>query len=135
MVEEHTENKEQPEKRVDETWKAEVAREKERMRRHERQRRVAREDEAAPPPADFAGFVSSLVAQAYMQLGLLERPAGGQRQPDFAAAKYTIDLLNMLKQKTKGNLAPDEQKLLDNALYELKMRFVEATGGGAPRAT
>lgn len=79
-----------------------------------------------PAPPDFRTFVSGVAGQALIHLGLLENPATGKRERDLDQAKYTIDLLQVLKDKTKGNLTEEEASTLDAALYDLRLRFVEA---------
>jgi hypothetical protein len=82
---------------------------------------------AAFPPVDFHTFVLSLGSSALLHLGELEDPEAGAPQKDLALAKHTIDLLEMLEQKTKGNLTPPEEKLIESLLYDLRLRYVEAT--------
>lgn len=90
----------------------------------------------------FAIFVQSLAQQAMMQLGLIPMPHTGQRELQLEAAHDTIDVLALLKNKTKGNLTPDEAQLLEGVLYELRMTFVQinqqlaahARGAGGPGA-
>jgi hypothetical protein len=80
----------------------------------------------ALPPVDFSTFVVSLGSSALMHLGELEEPGSGKTEKDLPLAKHTIDLLTMLQGKTKGNLTPGEEKLLESLLYDLRIRFVEA---------
>jgi len=98
---------------------------------------------AKKPAAEAAGalsfslFVQSLAQQCLMQLGLMPWPHG-QREMHIEQARDTIDILAMLKAKTVGNLSAEEQQLIDAALYELKMSWVEvqqaiARSKGAPR--
>jgi hypothetical protein len=61
-----------------------------------------------------------------MHLGELERPGGPVAKKDLPMAKHTIDILAMLHQKTRGNLTPEEQQLLQGLLTDLRLRFVEA---------
>ena len=112
-------------KRVDEEWKAQVARDKERMSRKEAER--PRAEEQPLPPATFASFIASLAAQTLIQLGEIESPVSGKRQVDLAGAQYSIDLLSMVRDKTKGNLTQEEERQLDGALFDLRMRFVKAS--------
>jgi hypothetical protein len=85
----------------------------------------------SPDPADtpitFASFVLSLAATAAVHFGDLTDPATGQaHEPDLAAATQLIDILAMLEQKTRGNLTDSEERLLSQALYELRLRHVTA---------
>lgn len=82
------------------------------------------------PPVDFQTFVISLGSSALLQLGEIEDPATGRREKNLVLAKHTIDLLSMLQVKTKGNLTPPEAKLLESLLYDLRLRFVEASKPG-----
>ena len=87
-------------------------------------------DRGNPPPleVDFSGFVTSLSFQVLMHFGDIENPLTKKKEKDLEAAKQTIDLLVMLKEKTKGNLSPDEEKLLSSLLADLELRYVELTG-------
>ena len=79
------------------------------------------------PPASFEFLILSLRAQTEMQLGLFhfgdekEKP-----QPDFDLARHGIDMMNVLLEKTRGNLTLEEQRLLENSLTELRFRFIQA---------
>src|SRR5205085_7845874 len=88
-------------------------------------------DKTQPVPADeapngltFSIFIQSLAQQALMQLGLIPWPHG-QRELHLEQARDTIDILQLLKLKTKGNLNAEENQLMDTVLYELKMSWVE----------
>jgi hypothetical protein len=79
------------------------------------------------PPVDFGTFVLSLGSSAIMHLGELEHPQSGKVAKDLAMAKHTIDILSMLEEKTKGNRTPQEDKLMESLLYDLRLRFVDAS--------
>jgi hypothetical protein len=89
----------------------------------------AEDDARIPmPPASFSFIVVSLRAQAEMQLGLIRfGQEEDQQPPDLQLARHTIDLMGVLLEKTKGNLALDEQRLLENSLTELRFRFVQVS--------
>jgi hypothetical protein len=75
----------------------------------------------------FAQFIISLGTTAAVHFGDLPDPASGERgEPDLLAAAQMIELLTLLQDKTRGNLEPAEAKLLDDLLYDLRMRFVQA---------
>ena len=76
------------------------------------------------PPPDFGFLVYSLRLQAELSLGLL--PFGDEKKPDLNLARHHIDLLAMLQEKTRGNLAIEEQRALDNSITELRFRFIQA---------
>lgn len=81
------------------------------------------------PPLDFASFVHSIAISALHQLGLVADPETGQTPaPDLEMASQNIDILQMLQEKTRGNLDAEEGRLLESLLYELRMRFVEVSG-------
>jgi len=80
-------------------------------------------DELGPP--GFDTIVSYLSTTAFFQLGLLAGPGGQRIPPDLVNARRTIDMLEVLQQKTRGNLSADESQLLEDVLYELRMTFVE----------
>ena len=78
------------------------------------------------PKVDFSTFVLSLGSTALYQLGVMSNPASGElADPDPLIAQQTIDTLEMLRDKTRGNLDDEERKLIDSLLYELRMRFVK----------
>ncbi len=82
----------------------------------------------ALPIIDFSTFILSLNSSTLVQLGLIEDPASGQKVKNLPLAKQTIDLLAMLEEKTKGNLTSDEDNILKNILYELRMLYVKEKG-------
>jgi len=82
---------------------------------------------AAFPPVDFHTFVLSLGSSALLHLGEIENPNDGVSQKDLPLAKHTIDILVMLEEKTKGNLSSAEERLMESLLYDLRLRYVEAT--------
>jgi Domain of unknown function (DUF1844) len=78
------------------------------------------------PPVDFSTFVLSLGSSALMHLGEIEHPSGGTASRNLPMAKHSIDILSMLQEKTKNNLNTNEAQLLENLLYDLRLRFVTA---------
>lgn len=82
---------------------------------------------AALPPVDFHTFILSLGSSALLHLGELEHPEAGGPKQDLSLAKHTIDILAMLQDKTKGNLTAPEEKLIESLLFDLRLRYVEAT--------
>lgn len=75
---------------------------------------------------NFSTFVISLSTQALMHLGEIANPISGQVEADVTVAKQMIDILGMLKEKTGGNLNAHEDRLMQDILYDLRMRYVEA---------
>ena len=84
-------------------------------------------DKAQNPGTPFADFVEPLIAQAYVSLGMLRDPYGQKPKIDVGAARQMIEILTMLKDKTAGNLTPDEDDFLSTHLGELKLAFVQRT--------
>jgi hypothetical protein len=90
---------------------------------------------AAPPPShdpgdalepvNFSTFVLGLSTQALLHLGDIPNPMTHAEEKDLDAAKHLIDILGILKDKTRNNLEPAEESLLDSILYDLRMRYVE----------
>ncbi len=80
------------------------------------------------PAASFLGLANMLGVEAAMHLGLIEAGPGEDRTIDLDAARHVIDLLGILQEKTRGNLTPEENTLLDNMLADLRMQFVAASG-------
>ena len=83
-------------------------------------------DQGKKGPIDFYTFVLSLGSSAFVHLGDAPHPeTGTPAPPDLLLAKQTIDILAMLRDKTKGNLTPEEERFLESLLTDLKIRFVE----------
>ena len=83
-------------------------------------------DERKPGAIDFYTFVLSLASSAFVHLGDAPHPETGEPvAPDLPLAHQTIDILVMLREKTKGNLTPEEEKFLDHLLTDLRFRFVQ----------
>ena len=91
----------------------------------EASREAHKENRAPLPEATFSTFVFSLSSSALIHLGEVPDPYTQKVEPDLALAKQVIDTLGMLEEKTRGNLDPDEDRLLKSVLYDLRMRFVQ----------
>ena len=81
----------------------------------------------------FLGYISGLVMAASMYLGDQKDPMTGLTSVNLTSAGHAIDVLAMLQEKTRGNLTEDETRYLEGALYELRMKYVEATRKGSSR--
>ena len=121
------------EKRIDSEWKRRAREEKGHVAEGPAKDSAKpadappREAGTAPPhfpEPNFLVFISTLASQALLALGEIEHPATGKLEMDLPQAKYTIDLLQLLKDKTKGNLTADETEALDAYLYDLRMKYV-----------
>ena len=86
------------------------------------------EAQAPLPEINFATFIISLNASALVQLGVIEDPASGKKVKNLPVAKQTIDILNMLEEKTRGNLTTEEENIIKNVLYDLMILYVKETG-------
>jgi hypothetical protein len=89
----------------------------------------------ADDPASFINFLMSIASNAAAALGMMEHPATGQRGVDLPLGKHWIDVLGMLHQKTLGNLAPQEQQILEGILADLRMQYVSLTSTTQSRAS
>jgi hypothetical protein len=93
---------------------------------------TTREDTSAQkgplPEIDFTNFIFSLSTSVLIQLGEIQDPFTEKSSKNLPLAMQTIDLIGMLKEKTKGNLTSEEERLIDHVLYDLKMRYVKALG-------
>jgi hypothetical protein len=86
---------------------------------------------AGEPTLSFAAFVLSLASTAAIHFGDLPDPVSGERTTlNLDGAAQMIEILTLLEQKTRGNLTAEERQLLEQVLYELRLRFVEASGSG-----
>ncbi|MFA6133663.1 MAG: DUF1844 domain-containing protein [Phycisphaerae bacterium] len=136
---ENREQQDKPKIIVDDDWKAQAQAEKEKL---DQQAAAAPDKGAAAagpgavgatagpadqelPPASFATLVGQLVTQVFMALGGVEDPRTKKRYVDLALAKHHIDTMAMLEDKTKGNLTDEEKALLNQALYEARMHYVQ----------
>ena len=128
---------------IDDDWKRQAQEEKRKLAEQEQKAKETRPIGAAPvagavagtptsrpgprdrreiPPASFGSIVQTLMTQALFYLGDLA-PSGGQPTLNLDMARLHIDMLGVLEEKTRNNLTADEQKMLDTALYEVRMRF------------
>jgi hypothetical protein len=141
-------SEEKPSLHIDTDWKKQAQEEKRKLAEQEKQKAGAAAPAAAVsegsasgsrpagapgqrggremPAPSFAALVQSIVTQVFFYLGDLA-PRGTEPQLNLDMAKYQLDLLTILEQKTAKNLSPDEQRLLDTALYEARMRFVSVS--------
>jgi len=110
---------------IDEDWKTQVQREKEEARK-KAEEEPKPEEKAAPEAeeASFEGLVSGLAMQAMIALGVLAPRDAKEVMIDLRGAKYVIDLLIVLRDKTKGNLTPEEQGYLAESLADLQQTYV-----------
>ena len=79
-----------------------------------------------PPSVDFASFVMMLTNNVMVFLGQVPNPVSGQSQVDLEQAQHTIDVIMMLREKTRGNLTDEENRFLEELLPQLQMAFVQA---------
>lgn len=112
---------------IDEDWKAQAQKEKEELAKEAEKETKEKQEQAKKqlPPADFSGLVSMLTTQAFFALGLIRTEEDKDQPADLKLAKYNIDMLEVIEQKSKGNLTEDEEKLLSGALHQLRMAFVK----------
>jgi hypothetical protein len=123
---------------IDEDWKKEAQREKEILAAQEDAEKQKTQEAQRPrgplPNGNFAALVSMLTTQALFALGLLQVKGQDRREPDLELARYNIDMLETLEEKTKGNLAEAEAKVLENTLNELRMGYVKIADQTAPKS-
>jgi hypothetical protein len=126
---------------IDEDWKSQVQAEKEaaakskagespeqsgaRTQSQDRQR-------AEMPPASLQMLLTMLATEAMVALGQIPHPATGAAHADRDQAQYLIDLIEVIRDKTKGNLTPNEQQLTDTLLHQLRLAFVETASTTVP---
>lgn len=113
---------------VDTDWKAEAQAEKQRLaKKAEEAESKAGGRSGELPPANFQMLVGTLASQAVMGLGAVRDPKTGGVVVDLEAARFAIDLLAVIEDKTKGNLTDEETKEVSQALAELRARFVQVS--------
>ncbi|MDO9464032.1 MAG: DUF1844 domain-containing protein [bacterium] len=103
-------------KKEDKDWKEKVVEDK-------------KKEEFKMPPLEvnFMMFITSLSMQAMMSLGLYPNPITKKEEKNLGVSKYTIDTITMIQEKTKGNLTSEESRLIDNILYDLRMKYIETS--------
>lgn len=133
---------------VDSDWKAQAQKEREKLAEKERAAKEAAEKakpaaipgvgkpggapaagagdaQGAAPPVDFQALIGTLATQALMYMGAFPDPETGRAIVSLEHARFNIELMSVLEEKTKGNLTPEEKNDLEQASSELRMRFVE----------
>ena len=119
-----------PKIQVDSDWKAQAQAEKERLIKIEKENEAARADNLSGgelPEASFRTLVGTLASQAIMGLGAMADPKTGRVIIDLESSQFSIDMLQVLEEKTKGNLTDDEKDEMTQVLSELRGRFVQVT--------
>jgi hypothetical protein len=120
---------------IDEDWKSQVQAEKEAAAKHPAHEFAPAENAAEAtagvngggisfPPASFEMLVTSLATEVLVALGQVPNPMTKKADLQPEQAKYLIDTLEVLQQKSKGNLTPGEQQLIDSILHQMRMLYV-----------
>ena len=129
---------EEPKLIIDDDWKEQVLKEKEKLAEAEADdaKKPATDSSSdastgdgeipPPPPASFDMLVTMLASQALMSMGQVPNPATGEAEQNKDYAKHYIDTLSMLEEKTKNNLSDDEAAMLTQTLHQLRMLFISA---------
>lgn len=107
-------------KKVDESWKNSIENEKDVP--------DSSNDQGDLPVLTFSFFISSLGVEAMIALGQIAAPGTSETKANLPQAKYLIEIIRMLSEKTKGNLSKEEEDSLKDLLYHLEMQFVEKSG-------
>ena len=126
---------------IDEDWKAQVQAEKEAANHPDSEAASAavsqgespaaggEQQDFPMPPASFEMLVSTLATEALVAMGQVPHPGTGKAELRRNQAQYLIDTLDILRQKSQGNLTPAEQQLLEDVLHQLRMVFIAVTAG------
>ncbi len=126
-----TDDKSEPKIIIDSDWKEEAQQEKERLAEMENEAPGA----GGPEQVGFPHLINLLAMQAIVGMGGMQDPNTGKPIPaDPMMARFHIDLLGLLEEKTKGNLSEDEKSLLSQSLHELRNMFVQVTSAPPPQA-
>lgn len=129
-----TENKDEKKIIIDEDWKEQAKKEKDILaaqEKEEKEKTKTEKKQRGPlPEGDIAAMISMFVTQALFALGVLavEGQEDKKKEPDLEMAKYNIDMLNTLQEKTKGNLTEQEEQALENMLSQVRMAYVQVAG-------
>jgi len=109
---------EEKKKKVDDTWKEAIEKEK------TNQEETAKIQEEYPQEINLGLFLSSLMVEGLIALGDIENPMTKKKEMNLGQARYVIDVISMLEEKTKNNVTADEKTAIDQILYELRKRYV-----------
>ncbi len=129
---------------IDEDWKSQVQAEKEAakgepaltggQKASDPQAPAADPGDVQMPPASLELLITTLATEALVALGAVPHPATGEAHIHRNQAQYLIDTIDVVRQKTKGNLTPDEQHMIESVLHQLRMVFLETAGAAAKQA-
>jgi hypothetical protein len=131
------EEKKEDEKKIiiDEDWKAQAKKEKDVLAAQEKQEKKEEQkesrlnrDRGPLPKGDLAALISMLTTQAFFSMGAFKIEGQEDREPDLELARYNIDMLETLEEKTKGNLSEKEEKVLKDTLNQVRMAYVKIAG-------
>jgi hypothetical protein len=112
---------------IDSDWKEQAQKEKEELAGSAEEQAAAHGPHGEPPEPDFMQHCASLATHAMILLGAIANPMTGEAEYDPEQARYLVDTLVMLKEKTEGNLTAEEAESLDSLIGELKMVWVQIT--------
>ncbi len=119
---------------IDDDWKEEARKEKEVLIEQEKQDSATKAEaqssgRSAPlPPADLSGLISMLATQSFFALGVVKTKEDEEPRKDLEMAKFNIDMLGVVEEKTKGNLTDEEASMLTETLQQLRMVYVQVSG-------
>ena len=127
-----------PELHIDDDWKKQAQAEKQRLAEQEKRKQQSEvKQEQTPkesvrhlPAATFDALVSTFATQAMIAMGMIDHPEA-KKMINLELAKFNIDLLGIIEEKTKGNLTEEERKLLSQTLHQLRMAFVQVSTANA----
>jgi hypothetical protein len=112
---------------IDEDWKSQVQAEKEAAQKPAAPEPAAGDQDPQMPPASFEMLVTTLATEALMAMGQIPHPLTDKVELRRNQAQYLIDTLDLLREKTKNNLSPQEQKLIEAVLHQARMVFIAVT--------
>jgi len=116
---------------VDEDWKKEAKKEKDVLAEQEEQEKKEEQSERRHgplPKGDLAALISMLTTQAFFSMGAFKIEGQDDREPDMELARYNIDMLETVEEKTKGNLSEQEESVLKETLNQVRMAYVKLAG-------
>ncbi len=111
-------NFEEQKKKVDESWKETIKKEEDAQQGH------PQEKAEYPQEINLELFLSGLMIEGLVALGEIENPVAKKTETNLDQARYIIDIISMLAEKTKNNVTPEEAKAVEHILYELRIRYV-----------
>lgn len=118
---------------IDSDWKEQAQAEKEKLVAEAKENPAAAAPQG-PPPANLETLISTFVQQAVFAMGMMPDPRSGKPYFNLDMARHSIDMLEVISEKTKGNITEEEETLLNQTTYELRMQYIQISKAAAEQS-